>query len=207
MILERCVANSMEWACTRGLQFDMPTWEDALFLLRWRLMKHLRPKLTAKITVRNRFIRVCKLATHLLRVWMAANLLFQEHLNWCMMTARAAETGLWTITKTHVVVPESIRAVQVVYIQAVTLCRSNLFCHSNKVGRWDNLQRLLNQQARSIFGPLHATPRGASMREWGLSPTGVILDSRQQHLAARLAYPCSSKLKELHKDPSSGTQI
>jgi len=45
------------------------------------------------------------------------------------------------------------------------------------------------------------------MRESRLTPAPVILDSRQQRFAARLANACSSKLKELHEDPSSGTPI
>jgi hypothetical protein len=45
------------------------------------------------------------------------------------------------------------------------------------------------------------------MRESGLIPAPVILDSRQQQFAGRLAIACSSKLKELHEDPSSGTLI
>jgi len=45
------------------------------------------------------------------------------------------------------------------------------------------------------------------MRESGLSPKPVILDSRLQRFASRLANACSSNLKELYKDPSSGTPI
>ena len=45
------------------------------------------------------------------------------------------------------------------------------------------------------------------MRESGLTPAPVILDSRQQRFAARLANACSSKPKELHEAPSSGTPI
>jgi len=45
------------------------------------------------------------------------------------------------------------------------------------------------------------------MRESGLTPAAVILDSRQQRFAARLANACSSKLKELHHNPSSGAPI
>jgi len=51
------------------------------------------------------------------------------------------------------------------------------------------------------------TPRGALMRESGLTPAPVILDSRQQRFAARLANTCSSKPKELHQNPSSGAPI
>jgi hypothetical protein len=45
------------------------------------------------------------------------------------------------------------------------------------------------------------------MRESGRTPAPVILDSRQQRFAARLANPCCSKLKELLDDPSSDTPI
>jgi len=45
------------------------------------------------------------------------------------------------------------------------------------------------------------------MRESVLTPAPVILDSRQQRFAARIENACSSKLKELHKNPSSGAPI
>jgi hypothetical protein len=45
------------------------------------------------------------------------------------------------------------------------------------------------------------------MRESGLTPMPVILDSRQQRIAVRLSNAFSSKLKELHKNPSSGKPI
>jgi len=45
------------------------------------------------------------------------------------------------------------------------------------------------------------------MRESGLTPAPVILDSRQQRFTARLAHACSSKLKELDHNPSSGATM
>jgi len=45
------------------------------------------------------------------------------------------------------------------------------------------------------------------MRESGVTPTAVILDSRQQRFAVRLANACSNNLKELHKDSSSDILI
>jgi len=45
------------------------------------------------------------------------------------------------------------------------------------------------------------------MRESGLTPAPVTLDSRQQRFAARLENACSSKLKELDSNPSSGAPI
>ena len=124
-----------------------------------------------------------------------------------MMNTRAAEARLRTLTTTYGIVPESVRAVQVACVQAVTLYGSELWWDPKEAGRRYNLQLLLNRQARCILGALPTTPRGALMRESGLTPTAVISDSRQQRFVARLAASCSSKLIELHRDPSSAALI
>jgi len=144
---------------------------------------------------------------HWLRVWMDAHLTFKEHHNRCMKKARPAEARLQTLTKTYSVVPESVRAVQVACVQAVTLYGSKLWWDPREVGRQEDLQLLLNRQARSILGALPTTQRGILIWGSGLTPAPIILDSRQQLFAARLENACSSKLKELHKNPSSGAPI
>jgi hypothetical protein len=45
------------------------------------------------------------------------------------------------------------------------------------------------------------------MRESGLTPAPVILDARQQRFTVRLGNTWSSKLKELHHNPSFGAPI
>jgi len=45
------------------------------------------------------------------------------------------------------------------------------------------------------------------MRESGLIPTPVILDSRQLPVAVTLPDSCSSELKEFHRNPSFGAPI
>jgi len=100
-----------------------------------------------------------------------------------------------------------VRAVQIACIQAVALYESELWWDPEEVGRRDDLQLLLNQQARSILGALPTTPWGALMREAGLTPVPAILDSRQQRFTARLANACSNKLKKVHHNPASGGPI
>jgi len=124
-----------------------------------------------------------------------------------MKKARAAEARLRSLTKTYPVVAESVRGVQVACVQAVALYGSVLWWVPREVGRRDDLQILLNRQARSILGALPTTPRGALMRESGLTPATVTLHSRQQRFAARQEHACSSKRKELHSNPSSGAPI
>jgi len=124
-----------------------------------------------------------------------------------MKNARAAEARLRMLTKTYGVVPESVKAVQVECLQAVTQYGSDIWCDPRNVGRQDNLQLLLNRQARSIPGVLPMTPRGALMIESGLTPARVTLDSRPQRFAARLGNACCRKLKARPKNPSSGAPI
>jgi hypothetical protein len=124
-----------------------------------------------------------------------------------MKKARAAEARLRTLTKTYGIVPESVRAVQVPCDQAVALYGSELWWDPREVGRRDDLQCLLNRPARSILGALPTTPRRALMSESGLTLVPVILASRQQRFAVRIENACSSKLKELRKNPSCGALI
>jgi hypothetical protein len=124
-----------------------------------------------------------------------------------MKKARGAVARLRTLTRTYRVVPESIRAVQVACVQAVPLYGSEIWWDPREVGRRDDLQLLLNQPARSILGVLPMTPRGSLMRESGLILAPVIMDSSQQRLAARIENACSSKQKELYKNPASGAPI
>jgi hypothetical protein len=95
-------------------------------------------------------------------VGMEAHLTFKEHLNRCMKKARAAEARLRTLTKTYGVVSQSMRAVQVACVHAVALYGSELWRDPKEVGRRDDLQLLLNRQARSILGALPMTPWGGT---------------------------------------------
>ena len=92
-------------------------------------------------------------------------------------------------------------------VQAVALYGSELWWEPREVGRREDLQLLLNRQARSILGALPPTPQGALMSELGLTPVPVLLDSRQQQFTARLANACCGKLKELDHNPCSGASI
>ena len=118
---------------------------------------------------------------------MDAHLTFKEQHNRCTKKASAAEARLRTLTKTNRVVLGSVRAVQIACVQTVALYGSELWWDTKEVGRQDDLQLLLNQQARSILGALPMKPRGALMGEAGLTPAPVILYSTQARSTARLA--------------------
>jgi hypothetical protein len=139
---------------------------------------------------------------------MDAHLTFKEHHNRCMKKARAAEARLRVLTRMHGIVPEPVRAVQIACVQAVTLYGSELWWDPKEIGRREDLQLLLNRQARSTLGALPTTPLGPLMRDSGLTQVPVALNSRQQRFAARLASACEgSKHKERYNHPTSGSPI
>jgi len=139
---------------------------------------------------------------------MDAHLTFKEHHNRCMKKARAAEARLRVLTKMHGIIPERVRGVQITCVQAVALYGSEHLSHPREIGRREVLQLLLNRQARSTLGSLPTTPMGALMRESGLTPAPVALDTRQQRFTVRLASACErSKHKAVHNHPTSVTPI
>ena len=180
IILERWVGKIVEWARRQGPQFDRAKTDAALFTRRRGLKKLRQPKLTAKIRVSNRFTQFNKEATRWLGIWMDAQLTLKEDHNQCMKKSRAAEATLGTLTKTYGVVPENVGAVQLSCVQAVALYGSELWWDPKDVARREDLQLLLNRQARSLLGVLPTTPRGALLRESRPTPGPGILDCSQQ---------------------------
>jgi hypothetical protein len=75
---------------------------------------------------------------------MDSYLMFKEQYNRCMKKASAAEARLGTLTTTYCIFPESVRAFQVVRVQAVTLYGSELWRDRKEAGRWDDLHLLFN---------------------------------------------------------------
>jgi hypothetical protein len=94
-----------------------------------------------------------------------------------MNNARAAEARVRTLTKLYCIVPERVWAVEVWWIQAVALHESALCWDPREVGRSDDLQCLLNTEARSTLGVLPTTLLGALMSESGLPMAPVIFNS------------------------------
>jgi len=136
---------------------------------------------------------------------MDTHLTFKEPHNQCMKKAMAAEARLRGLTRMHGIVPEGVRAVQTACVQAVSLYGSEQWWDLGEIGRRQDLQLLLNRQARSTLGALPTTPMGAHMRESVLTPAPVALDTRQQRFIARLASVCEgSKLTAVHNHPTTG---
>jgi len=80
-------------------------------------------------------------------------------------TKTKQKARLRTLTKTYGVVPESVRAVQVVCVQAVALYGSELWLDPTEVGRRDNRSHELAGPGRRISGQDHHTGQRYSSQE------------------------------------------
>jgi hypothetical protein len=206
--LQSCTRESIDWAERWELEFDPAKTEATLFTRRRGHEKHLRQKLTAKIRVGNGLVRFNKEATRWMGVWMDPHLTIKEHHNRCMKKARAAEARLRSLTRTYGVIPACVRAVHIACVQAIVLYGSELGWDPKERSRRDDLQLLLNRQARSTLAALPTTPRGALMRDSGLTPVAVALEARQQRFVARLKNECEgSKSMELLEFPTPGGPV
>jgi hypothetical protein len=72
---------SIDWAQRRELEIDTAKTEAELFTRRRGNKKHLYPKLPAKLSVGNGFVRFNREATRWLGVWIDVHQIFKEHHN------------------------------------------------------------------------------------------------------------------------------
>jgi len=89
---------------------------------------------------------------------MDVHLTVQEDYNPCIKKASAVEARLRHRAKSSGVVPESVRAIKVACLQAVSLYWSELWWDPREVGRRDDFQLLLNHCTRAILGAVPTTP-------------------------------------------------
>jgi len=75
-------------------------------------------------------------------------------------------------------------------IQSIAMFGSELWCKGDKVagtiGRAEELQTLVNKQARAVTGCFQTTNMGALAMESGLRPAAAQLENRQRRFGLRL---------------------
>lgn len=74
------------------------------------------------------------------------------------------------------ILPERVRSDQKPCVQPVELYRSEVWGDPKDIGRRDDLQLLLNWQARATLGALPNTPLGPFLRDPGITPAPVGLN-------------------------------
>jgi len=117
-------------------------------------------------------------------VWLDSGLSFKTHYQTRLQKAKKAENRLRSISNTYGLSPGLVRRVQIAAVQSVALYGAEIWWRGQKM--WaDDLQRLINRQARSITGALRSTPIGPLIKEAALTPAVPLLEDRQRKYALR----------------------
>src|SRR5213078_1501995 len=117
-------------------------------------------------------------------VWLDSRLSFKTHYKTRLQKAKAAKSRLRSISSTYGLSPGLVRRVQIAAIQSVALYGTEIWWQGQKT--WaEDLQRLINRQARSITGALKTTPIGPLIKEAALVPAVLLLEDRQRKYALR----------------------
>jgi hypothetical protein len=108
-----------------------------------------------------------KEARRWLGVWLDSQLTLAQHHQIRLVQAKRAEAPVCRLVGQLGVTPANVRRIQVAAVQAVALYGAELWWDGQK-GRRDDIQLLVNSQARAITGALPSTALGPLVKESGL---------------------------------------
>ena len=149
-----------------------------------------RAEVKAKVNVGDNEIPFNKEATRWLGVWLDSQLTLKEHHATRLKNRRNALTRLRRLAGQLGLSPANCRKVMTASIQSVAMFGAELWWKGEgvrgTVGRTDDLQLLVNQQARATTGAFRTTNLGALPTESGLRPVTNQLENRQRRFALRL---------------------
>ena len=150
--LSQAAAAAMEWAGKNGVAFDRGKTEAAIF---WR--KKRKGALTeAKVRVGDGEVPFNREATRWLGVWLDSHLTLKEHHAGRLKSGRNAMNRLRRLTGRMGLAPANCRKIMTACVQSVAMFGSELWWKGGNVrgttGRADELQLLVNQQARATTG-------------------------------------------------------
>jgi ribonuclease HI len=184
--LSLAAAAAIEWAGRNGVAFDHGKTEAAIF---WR-KKRKGAKTRVKVKVGDEEIPFNKEATRWLGVWLDSQLTLREHHATRLKSGRNAMNRLRRLTGQMGLSPVNCRRIMTACVQSVAMFGAELWWKGGNVrgttGRAEELQLLVNQQARAITGAFRTTNLGALSMESGLRPAANQLENRQRRFALRL---------------------
>ena len=179
------------------MAFDHGKTEAAIF---WRNRKK-GSEAKAKVKVGDNEVPFNKEATRWLGVWLDSQLTLKEHHATRLKNGRNALTRLRRLTGQLGLSPANCRKVMTACIQSVAMFGAELWWKGEgargTVGRANDLQLLVNQQARATTGAFRTT-LGALPMESGLRPAGNQLENRQRRFGLRLlSLPQGDRAREV----------
>jgi hypothetical protein len=148
--LQRCARLMTEWAKVNVVEFDIEKKEAILFS---KKRNHQGSKVKMVVKVGENKVAFNKKPTRWLGIQLDRKLTFQHHHEVAMIKARRAQHRVRTITGKYGLNPANARKVQMAAVQSVALYGSEIWW-DNKVGKEQDLQRLINEWARRTTGML-----------------------------------------------------
>jgi ribonuclease HI len=193
-ILEAAGLEAIQWGLLNKIGFEVDKTEAVLFTRKRKLAKQIKQ---AKIRLKNKSISFNKEATRWLGIWLDSGLSFKTHYQTRLQKAKAAESRLKAISGTHGLSPGLVRRVQIAVVQSIALYGAEIWWQGQKT--WaEDIQRLINRQARAITGALRTTPIGPLIKEAALTPAVPLLEDRQRRYALRaLKLPAGNPINDL----------
>jgi len=184
--LEEAASHALQWARNNAVSFDTEKTE-AIWLSRKRKIWQT----DLSIQVGPATIPFNRSETKWLGMWIDCTMSFRQHHEAMMKGARNAQARLRRLAGRMGLVPDGVRRTQVACVQAVALYGSELWWKGEAVrgtiGMANDLQKLVNQQARNVTGCFRSTNQGELMLESGLRCATSLLNNRARRFALRLA--------------------
>jgi len=175
----------MEWGRNNGVAFDQGKTEAAMV---WRKKKGMEAK--TKVRVGDNEVPFNKEATRWLGIWLVSQLTLGTHHNTKLQDGKRAMIRLRWLKGQMALAAANCRKIMAACIQSATMFGSELWWKGGNIrgtmGPVDELQLLINHQARATTGCFRTTNLGALSMESGLKPATNQLENRQHSFALRL---------------------
>ena len=183
-VLEKAGKITLEWGTRNAVTYNIRKTEAILFS-KARKQKLLEQLTASQLRFDGQTIRFNQDATRWLGIWLDSGLNFGSHFRERLKRAKTVEAQIRRLTKTYGLPPALVRRIQIAAVQSVALYGAELWWKNQKTHQ-NEIQTLINRQARSITGIYPSTPVPALMSESGLIPAHIMLDFRQRKYAYRL---------------------
>ena len=184
--LSLAAAAAIDWAGKNGVAFDHGKTEAAIFW--WKKRKGTQTE--AQVKVGDKEIPFNRAATWWLGVCLDLQLTLKEHHATRLKSVRNAMNQLKRLTGQMGLSPANCRRVMSAYVQSVAMFGAELWWKGGNVrgtsGRAEELQLLVNWEARATTGAFRTTNLGALSMESGLRPATNQLENHQRRFRLQL---------------------
>jgi ribonuclease HI len=156
----------------------------------------------AKVKVGDKEVSFNRAATRWLGVWLDSQLTLKEHHATRLKSGRNAMNRLKRLTGQMGLSPVNCRRIMTACVQSVAMFGAELWWKGGNIrgttGRAEELQLLVNREARATTGAFRTTNLGALAMESGIRPASNQLENRQCRFGLRLlSLPQGDKARDI----------